>query len=185
MKNLLRVAAVLGAIALAAPASAQTTTAAAAQRRPTVGLGISVVPFAELAGVTPTIEIYVPINLAPQFRLEPSLGIFTRNRNGTGVTDTTDFTLGVGGFFVKPIAPPVDMYVGGRLKLDFASSDNGVTSNSDTDVAVAAALGGEYYLVTHFSVGLEAQLGYYSRGQVSGDDSGWFTTGLAFLRMYF
>jgi hypothetical protein len=182
----IRLAVALCALALAAPAAAQSQPQPQAQpQRPAVGVGVSVVPFSDAGGAMSTIEVYVPIRVAPQLRLEPSLGIFTRDRNGTGATDTRDVTLGVGVFYVKPIAGPVDMYVGGRLKLNFAHSDDGVTSNSDTDLLIAGALGGEYYLVSHFSVGLEAQLGLYQRGDVSGDDSGWFTTGLAFMRFYF
>ncbi len=175
MKNVVRLALALCALALAAPAAAQQ------QQRPTLGLGISVVP---LEVVGPTVELYVPIRIAPNFRLEPSIGIFSRDVPAGG-TDTRDFTLGVGAFFVKPIAAPIDMYMGGRLKLNFAHSDNGVTSDSDTDLSIAAALGGEYYLVPQFSVGLEGELGLYQHGTVNGDDSGWFTTGLAFLRLYF
>jgi hypothetical protein len=34
-------------------------------------------------------------------------------------------------------------------------------------------------------MGLEAQLGLYQLGDVSGDADGFFTNGLAFLRVYF
>ena len=180
MKSIIRLALALSALALAAPA------AAAEQQRPKIGLGIAIAPY-DAAGVLPAIEVYVPIRIAPQFRLEPSLGIYTRNAP-TGGTDTSDITLGIGAFWVKQISAPVDLYAGGRLKLDFASSDDGVTSDSDTNIVLAGALGGEYYLVSQFSLGLEAQLGLYQRGTAGafgGDDSGFFTTGLAFLRLYF
>jgi hypothetical protein len=186
VKDTIRLAVALSALTLAVPAVAQPA-AAPSHQRSTFGIGISVAPV-DAAGVLPTIEVYVPIQIAPQFRLEPSLGIFTQNRDGAGTTDTSDVTLGIGAFWVKPIAAPVDMYVGGRLKLDFAHSDNGVTSDSDTNFSLAGAFGGEYYLVAKFSVGLEAQLGLYQRGTAGasgGNDSGWFTTGLAFLRLYF
>jgi hypothetical protein len=122
--------------------------------------------------------VYAPINIAPQFRLEPSLGLRTGD-------DRSDITLGVGAFLVSPLAQQVDMYAGGRLKLNFADDETGARDESGTDVSIAAALGGEYYLVPRFSLGLEGQLGFYSTSEASGDDSGVFTTGLAFLRLYF
>ena len=179
MKHAVRLALALSALALATPAAAQQ------QPRPVIGLGISIVPNDTLAGVNQTIEIYVPIRIAPQIRLEPSLGIFSSNDG----TDHRDFTLGIGGFWVAPVAGPVDLYAGGRLKLNFAhvktTTAAGSVSDDDTDVSIAATLGGEYYLVTHFSIGLEGQLGYYSHGTVNGNNDGFFTTGLAFLRLYF
>lgn len=164
-----RLAFVLVALSLSLPA--------AAQERPKLGLGIAVVPLE----LSPTIEVYAPMTIAPNFRLEPSIGIFTEN-NGT---DRRDLTLGIGAFVLKRIAPPLDMYLGGRLKLNFAKVDIGPVDDSGTDIVLAAAVGGEYYFVPRFSLGLEAQLGFYQNDDVSGDDSGFFTTGLAFLRMYF
>lgn len=177
-----RFAVALAALALAAPALAQDT----AGRDGTVGLGVSIVPL-EGAGTLPTIELYVPIKLAPQLRLEPSIGIQTSDRENNGNNlDTSDVTLGLGVFFVQSVAAPLDFYAGGRLKLNFTSWDDGVNDDSGTDVIIAGALGGEYYLVPKFSLGLEGQLGYYSRSEASYDEaSGFFTTGLAFLRLYF
>jgi hypothetical protein len=177
MKHTFRLALALCALGVAAPA--------AAQQRHTLGLGISFTPVdIDDPAVVPTVEIYVPILIAPQFRLEPSLGIFTNDQDGGGV-DRSNVTVGIGAFYVSSIAPAADMYVGGRLKLNFAGRDDGVNDDSDTDFLVAAALGGEYYLAPQLSLGLEAQLGMYQRGDISGDDSGFFTNGLAFLRLYF
>jgi hypothetical protein len=183
MKNVARLALALSALALASPAAAQQQT------RPMLGFGISVAPIAEAAFTSPTVELVLPIRVAPAFKLEPSLGIFSRDRPSPG-TDTRDITLGVGAFWVKPIAAPMDMYVGGRLKLNFAHESTttgaGTTvSDSGTDMSIAAALGGEYYVVPQFSVGLEGQLGLYNHSLINGDDSGFFTNGLAFLRLYF
>ena len=167
----------LAALALAATAGAQEA------RRP-FGLGVAIVPL-EGAGISPpTIEVYAPIAVAPTLRVEPSLGIFTQDAPA-GDFDTRDITLGVGLFYVQRIAAPVDLYMGGRFKLNFANVDDGVNDDSGTDVILAAAVGAEHYLATHFSLGAEAQLGFHSDSDVSGDDSGLFTTGLAFLRFYF
>jgi hypothetical protein len=173
----------LAALALAATAGAQEATAGAREARRPFGVGVAIVPL-EGAGISPpTIEVYAPIAVAPKLRVEPSLGIVTRDRSGG--TDTRDVTLGVGLFYVQPLAAPFDLYMGGRVKLNFANVDDGVNDDSGTDVILAAAIGGEHYLATHFSLGAEAQLGFYSDSDVSSDSSGLFTTGLAFLRFYF
>ena len=165
----------LAALALSATAHAQDA------RRP-FGLGISIVP---LESVSPrTIEVYAPISIAPTLRIEPSLGVFTQDAPA-GHVDTTDVTVGVGLFYVQRLAAPFDLYMGGRFKLNFASFDDGVNDDTGTDVTLAAAIGGEHYLATNFSLGAEAQLGFRSDSDVSGDTSGVFTTGLAFLRFYF
>ncbi len=178
MKNVVRLALALCALALAVPAAAQQ------QQRPMLGFGVSFVPFASPSAILPTAELYLPINVAPVLRIEPSLGIFSRDVSGG--TKTRDVTLGVGVFYVKSIAAPVDMYVGGRLKLNFAHVETAAgATESDTDVFVAAALGGEYYVVPKFSVGFEGNLGLYQQGTVNGDASGWYTTGLGFMRLYF
>jgi hypothetical protein len=182
MKNVVRLTLALCALALTSPASA-------AEQRHTLGFGVSYVPFAAPSAILPTAELYLPIQVAPAVRLEPSLGIFTNDEPTPG-TDTRDITIGLGAFWVKPLAPPFDMYVGGRLKLNFAkrtdtNAAGASVSDSDTDLYLMAALGGEYYVVPQLSVGLEGELGLYSRGAVHGDDSGFFTTGLAFLRLYF
>lgn len=177
-----RFAVALAALALATPALAQDSSG-----RGTVGIGISIVPLESGSSPTPTVEVYVPIRLVPQLRLEPSFGIQTADRPfGNGRVDTRDVTVGLGLFFVQRVAAPVDFYAGGRVKLNFAKVDDGVNENTGTDVIVAGALGGEYYLVPKFSVGLEAELGYYSRSSASIDEAdGFFTTGLGFLRLYF
>jgi hypothetical protein len=166
----------LAAIAFSAPAFAQSSANGGQ-----FGLGVSITPEARTA---PTIEVYVPLQLAPNLRLEPSLGIATVDAPQGG-TDTKDITLGVGLFVTQKVSAPVDLYAGGRLKLNFTSFDNGVTDDSGTDFTLAAAVGGEYYFVPKFSIGLEGELGFYSQSEISGDNSGFFTTGLGFLRVYF
>ncbi|ABS26271.1 outer membrane beta-barrel protein [Anaeromyxobacter sp. Fw109-5] len=167
----------LAALALSATA-VQAQEAQAQARRP-FGLGIAIVPLEPW-----NVEIYAPLAVAPNIRVEPSLGVSTRDESAGG-QDTRDVTIGVGLFYVAPVATAFDLYMGGRLKLNFAKVDNGVNDESGTDVSLAAAIGGEHYLATHFSLGAEAQLGFYSESDVSGDASGLYTTGLAFLRFYF
>ncbi len=177
-----RFAVALAALAFAAPGLAQD--------RGTVGLGVSIAPLETSGYNAPTVEVYVPIRIAPQLKLEPSFGIRTvdrtQNINDPSIVDERDVTVGLGVFFVQHLASAVDFYGGGRLKLNFAKVSNLDGERTGTDVAIAAALGGEYYLVPRFSLGLEAQLGYYSRSDAAVDPAdGFFTTGLGFLRVYF
>lgn len=177
-----KVVVALAALAFAAPVFAQQQPAP--EHRAQFGLGVSIIPLlptTQSVALAPTIEVYVPIQVAPAIRIEPSLGIHT-NDQPTGGVDRSNVTLGVGVFVQQKVAAPVDVYVGGRLKLNFASTNPG---DSGTDFIIAAAAGGEYYLVPKFSVGLEGQLGFYSNSTTSGDDSGFFTNGLGFLRVYF
>jgi hypothetical protein len=171
-----KLAVALAALALSLPAAAQDRAAQdRAAERGRFGLGVSIVP---IAG-TPTVELYLPIAVSRELRLEPSLGIDTGD-------DTSNVTTGLGVFVLSRLAPAVDMYVGGRVKLNFASVDvPGGGDESGTDFLLAGALGGEYYLAPRFSLGLEGDLGFHADSDASGDDSGLFTTGLAFLRLYF
>jgi hypothetical protein len=180
-----KLAFLIAALALALPAAAQQQQ----QTGSNIGLGVSIVPIDGGAqNFGRTVELYMPIGIGPALRVEPSIGIATVDAP-TGGTDTKDLTLGVGVFVLKRVGgSPVEMYYGGRLKLNFASWDNGPTDGSGVDLSIAGAIGSEYYLVPKFSIGLEGQLGFYSNSDASAvnvDSSGFFTTGLAFLRMYF
>jgi hypothetical protein len=177
-------AATLALPALAAPPA--PAPAAAPPSRIRFGLGVSFVPV-DAAGTLSTIEVYLPIAISETIRLEPSLGIFTENSGGNGL-DTSDFTIGLGVLGVSRVGPSTNLTYGGRLKINFAGVDDptpGGTSDSGTDLTLAGAFGGEQYLADRLSIGLEAQLGYYSLSDVSGDASGVFTTGLVFLRVWF
>ncbi len=172
------------ALTTAGNALAQPATVSA-EERPKVGIGVGVFPTDPV--LPRTFEVYVPLNVAPQLRLEPSLGIYTSSNDAE---DTSDVTIGVGVFYVQRLVSTADMYLGGRVKLNFASvSPTGLPSTSGTDLTIAAALGGECFLAPKFSVGLEGQLGFYSLGKVTapgGDTTtGFFTNGLTFLRVYF
>lgn len=151
-----------------------------------VGVAINALGAPDIA---PTVEVYFPLRLAQNLRIEPSLGIRTVDRpSSPGNQDERDVSLGVGVFLMSRVSPPVDLYMGGRLKLNFAKKTFfGGTDESGTDVSLAAAIGGEDYLAPNFSIGLEGELGYYSNSTAhfAGEESGFFTTGLAFLRVYF
>ncbi|MFT3917590.1 MAG: hypothetical protein QM704_26940 [Anaeromyxobacteraceae bacterium] len=167
--------------ALAAPPAAQAQPVQQpAGAGPKIGLGIALNSDPTFSSPA---EILVPIILNPTIRVEPSLGIFSRNVDGG--TDTRNFVLGVGVLAGKQVAPATELLFGGRLKLGFAKFDNGVTSDSGTDILIAGAAGAEHWFSDKFSLGLEAQLGYYALSNVSGDASGFFTQGALTARVYF
>lgn len=169
-------------------AFAWTVPALAQEARPAAGVGVAINALGA-PDLAPTVEVYVPLRVAPNIRVEPSLGLRTVDRpSAPGNVDERDLTLGVGVFLMSRVAGPVDLYMGGRLKLNFAKKTFfGGTSDSGTDVLLAAAIGGEEYLAPKFSIGLEGELGYYSNSSAhfTGEESGFFTTGLVFLRVYF
>jgi len=169
----------LAALAAAAPAAA-APAAAADEARPQFGFGVAVVPTVQ---PMKTVELYVPIQVAPNLRIEPSLGIAVDN-GPSGGTDKRDVTLGVGGFLVKRLGPSLDLQLGGRLKLNFAKVSSPGVSESGVDFLLAGAAGGEFYLMPRFSAGIEGDLGIYSNSKASGDNGGLYTTGLVFLRLY-
>ena len=176
------------ALALSALSVLAFASSAAAQGgKVGIGVGIGADDLISTTGFDPpTVEVYVPIAIAPNLRVEPSLGILTADDNTTDVT-TRDLTIGVGVFLLQKAAQTADLYVGGRLKLNFANVDTPAGDDSSTDFLLAAAIGGEYYVATRFSLGVEAQLGYYNLGDVSGvssDTSGFFTNGVLFARFY-
>jgi hypothetical protein len=174
--HLLAASILAAALAVPAGASAQASQPA----RPKLGVGVAVVPSGPLTAT----EIYAPISVAPNLRVEPSVGILTID---TGPVSTRDLTLGAGVFALMRIGPGTDLQYGGRLKLGFASvsTDGPGGDDSGTDVVLAGALGAEHWLGDHFSLGLEGQLGYYSLSTVSGDASGLFTEGVVLARAYF
>lgn len=183
------VAAALLAWAPAAPAQERTTT---------IGLGIDLVNAAAVAfesSNSPSfsqhaapLSIYIPINLS-SFRIEPSIGLMTQSIEGGGSFSRVE--LGVGGFVPLKTYQAFTALAGGRLQLAFNSAKNPVTgvSSSANDIYVAGALAGEWAANAHFSLGAEAQLGYYNNGSLDSvgvpSTDGFRTAGLVFARFFF
>ncbi len=180
------VAVALLAWAPAAPAQEKTTT---------IGLGIDLVNAAAALFEAPDkfaphpapLSIYVPINLTG-FRIEPSVGLFTQSIEGGGSFSRVE--LGVGGFVPLKTYQAFTALGGARLQLAFNSAKPpGGTSSSANDIYVAGALAGEWAPSAHFSLGAEAQLGYYNNGSLDTvgvpSTDGFRTAGLIFTRFFF
>jgi hypothetical protein len=181
MKRQLLVAALL-ALSAGAARGAPAGSPRPDPERPKWGVGVAVLP-SGTTGVFGATEIYAPIQVSPTLRIEPSLGLLTAD---TGNVNRKDLVLGVGVLVQSRVAAATDLHYGGRLKLGFASVNVAGPGGDDSgnDVVLSGALGGEHWLGDRFSLGLEAQLGYYSLSAPSGDASGLFTAGLVMVRVY-
>lgn len=193
------------ALGAAVAALATAPTASAAENEGVkVGIGIGIAPFnvnSTLGVLTaPPVSIYVPIDVSPQLRIEPSLGFttFTGAQNVISPSSGYSWDLAVGGFYLFPQSAGFGMYLGGRLGLSFQglTSNAGATKTTETDFFIKAALGGEYHFAPKFSLGAEAQLGVVFFGDQHATTggvttvpnrglSGVATNGLLFVRYYF
>jgi hypothetical protein len=174
---------ILGLVAAALLAWAPR--APAQEKAVVVGIGVDLVNAASVAyGHEAPLSIYVPFNLTG-FRIEPSVGLFSESIEGGGSSSRVE--LGVGGFVPLRSVQQFTAMVGGRLQLAFnrAKPPGGVSSSSN-DIYLAGALAGEWAANTHFSLGAEAQLGYYNDGGLGAlpNTSGFRTAGLVFARFY-
>lgn len=142
-----------------------STASAAEGAKPMIGLGAAVSFSPDLINIT------VPINVAPNLRIEPFVGIVydrtSYDTNVAGALESSterDFVLGVGGYMVQEAGQQVELYFGGKLGLDFYKlSDKYVSAPSVTSdhtaFTIAAVAGAEYYFSPRFALGVEASLG--------------------------
>jgi len=174
--------------ARAEPVRAQVSPVSAEQsRNVSVGFGVGIEPLGLLgvspngfggnAIATPGASFYVPIQLNPQLRIEPSIGF--RHLGVNGGSDNA-WALGVGGLFYFAQPTPTGFYVGGRLGLAHFSTTtgSGVTEVSDTatDFSIAPVLGAEFAFASKFTIGAEAQLPLTFVGNPSHTAGGTTTT---------
>lgn len=189
-----RALAALAALALTTPALAQGY--AQQHSTPQFGLGVGITD----AGTTmPGYLFFVPINVIPQLRVEPLIGWARRDTDADG--KSSDFTMGVGVFWVHPLAAQLQLYAGGRLASQWASYEpanfgaNGTSKWSRRDTILALAAGGEYLPIPRVALGAEFQLGYVSVGDTKttqwngitatgGGGSGTATQATIFARIY-
>jgi len=203
MNRILRIAAAAAALALAVPASAQQSTSATQGK---VGIGVGM-PTNLLSGFLNTIggavpegpQIYVPINVSPNLRIEPQFGYLANTDDELDETDSA-FTLGAGVLYVMPVAQQTNLYVGGRLTLTWTKDEDhagaALEKTTQRNTAIAPVLGGEYVPSPRFSVGAEAQLVFVSLGDRKIETAGFptvtfqggstrSTQALVFVRVYF
>lgn len=137
----------------------------------------------EITSIIPPSVIYVPIiDSRENLRLEPEFGL-TRSSMTEEIEDvgessekTTSLRIGCGLFWYKPVNK-VSFYYGGRIGIVRMSSsaeqdyknpflgEDSETKTSQTNLYLGPAIGAEYWISEHFSVGGEAQLLYTKYGE--------------------
>lgn len=191
----------LAAALLALPAAAQERAATAASRGK-VGIGVGL----STAGNLNTSQyVLVPINATPSLRVEPLAG-WSRSDVDSEVRGfapaagkTSDFALGAGVFWVSAIAPQAQLYLGGRLLLQWQSfREAGPAPDrwERRNTILAPALGAEWAPHARVAFGAEAMLGLVRYGDTeftngangvrttADGGSGSFTQGTVFVRFY-
>jgi hypothetical protein len=198
----LRAAVALAALALAAPTFAQQQAS-----HPRVGLGISmntslVTPLVTLGSsvFAPPTLLYVPFYLAPNVRIEPTIGWIKVNDDQNDVTSSA-FQLGIGAVILKPVTASTNLYGGARLSSVWDRDETRVSpiavrKDTQRNTDLALVIGGEYLPTPWFSVGAEGQLDFVWMGDVTHDQTGVprtttsggsasSTQALLFIRVYF
>ncbi len=191
MNRILRISAAAAALALAVPASAQQSTSATPAK---VGIGIGFTHGPMSTGT----EIFVPINVSPNLRVEPLLGFDSVSLDDYfGKQSETIF--GAGLFWVGPLGGQAQLYAGGRLALHWVSQ-TAAGLNPDKakrhDTLIGAVLGAEYLPHPRVALGAEGMVGHVFIGDTevtdgvtgvkrsagSGDENA--TQGMLFVRIY-
>ena len=179
---------------------------------PRIGLGLGIDALSlgsfiqdTVAGIpVAPVSIYVPLQVLPWFRIDPSFGAGTYRQDATSSTSPYSgfvWTVGLGllGFIVPP--EPFGVYVGARVGVSF-SGDNARTPSGaleqvrETDWSLLAAFGAEYFFVRQFALGAELRLGGYFFGNprtttngvtttLDRNRTGFATSGVFFLRYFF
>lgn len=162
---------ILCATALASLCLAPAAAFADVAPLPMIGIGVSVP-----SSGTPGGAIYVPINLMPQFRLEPTIGLGTgttaKTSDNKTVTDKLSaVSIGIGAFYMMHPDEKMAFYAGARLGAVMNSSSNSdgtkTTEYKHTDMVAALTAGGEHFLAPKFSLGAEVNIGYVSVGDTT------------------
>ena len=158
------------------------------------GLGVSVMEYG---------TVYIPINVAPSFRLEPFLGFDFTSYDWDGDADDSRSTVELGIGILPTIRKgSAVIYIGGRIGLAITSGeykDSGgdvYVESTEASFWIGPVIGGEYYFNPHISLGGEMAISYGSSADETNytsefmDDeedtiSGIGTETAIFIRFYF
>ena len=179
---------------------ATSSMGAGASGMGTVGLGLNVSESLSsfistaLGGNGGGATVYVPINLATNFRLEPLFSVLTISDQEESFdddgeteviqeTDTTLFGLGIGAFYMWQPGASTNLYGGGRLGFTYnevenytedrrgTSVDTSTTTASRNIFSVGGVVGGEYFFTPYISLGGEVGLALSLAGDPEVDPS--------------
>lgn len=173
-------------VTLALPLAAQAHRPA---RR--VGVGITV----------PDFGVLVPINVGPHLRLEPFVDFYADRADFPVTSDTvwqSSTEIGLGLFSVAAPEEQLAIYFGPRIGYLHGSTKfngpPGQTSTTSKGWFVAGAIGGDYSVVSRFSVGGEAKVQFNHTSSSSNGSStsigpslfarSWYSSGALVVRFY-
>ena len=164
-----------------------------------VGVGIDMMNFDYLSS---GVKIYVPLDITPKFRIEPSFLYWndeSTTTDSSGTVSTFDYRaeFGLGFFGIQDLAQQTKLYYGARLgfvseKYEYIST---VTSTRDRDgYKFSPAFGFEHFFSEKISLGGEVSWYYLdldiesftsSSGAGTGSDQSTGTDSEVILRYYF
>lgn len=158
-----------------------------------VGVGITV----------PDIGLSFPINAASHFRIEPFVDFFAARADFPVTSDTSwesSTQIGVGLFLMTTSQERLAVYFGPRIgylhgstRVNGSSVPAGQASTTSKGWFAAGAIGGEYSVVSRFSVGAEAKVQFNHTSSTSSGTANigpslfarsLFTSGAVVVRFY-
>jgi hypothetical protein len=178
---------------------------------PRIGLGLGIDALSlgsfiqdTVAGIPAApVSIYVPLQVLPWLRLDPSFGAGTYQQSASGGSPYSGYvwTVALGALFYIVPPQPFGVYLGPRVGVSFSGSKSRAPSGaieevSEVDVSILAAFGAEYFFFRQFALGAELRVGAYLFGNptttVGGttntldrNRNGFATSGVFFLRYFF
>ena len=139
------------------------------------GFGLSIIDFRNAVDGVYTYHGYspnfsIPIIINSNFKIEPTIGFYSRTFKYKSANDDEErnensFQIGIGIFSIKKY-DNLMIYYGGHLGVILLykdEKDDNVTYIDEEGFGyfVSPAIGGEYFISDHFSVGGEIQFKYY------------------------
>lgn len=133
--------------------------------------------------------IYVPIEISPAFRVEPSVSYSeTKQASGNTTTKSTNTNVGAGLFGKSQVADSIELYYGGRIAYVESKAESSTALPFPASVSVksdgyriAPTLGFQYFFNEHISLGGEVAWAHTDLDNVESDG----TTSNVILRYKF
>jgi hypothetical protein len=178
---------------------------------PRIGLGLGIDALSlgsfiqdTVAGIPAApVSIYVPLQVLPWLRLDPSFGAGTYQQSASSGSPYSGYTwtVAIGALFYIVPPQPFGVYLGPRVGVSFSGEKSRAPSGAveelrEVDWSLLGAFGAEYFFFRQFALGAELRLGAYFFGNptttVGGttttqerNRTGFATSGVFFLRYFF
>jgi len=132
-------------------------------------------------------SVRVPLDFDFGLRIEPELGFGSTSDTTVSNRDvtTSNFLIGVGGYYNLWSVDKIDFYAGGRMAIEKSSRDvkvSGVTTSTDyTAVGLQGLFGAEYGITDNFTIAAQAGVEIDAGSDISSVG----TVGHVILRYFF